>query len=106
VRFGAEEAHAKAVLIAFNSLRAAGAFTYDAAAQRFGVDEKRFGPAVRKLAAELLLIEAEGSYAGAQKLIAERGQMPPEMKQILGRLEGIPIDIRPRYTIVEKLKRW
>jgi hypothetical protein len=106
VRFGAEEAHAKAVLLAFNSLRAAGAFTYDAQAQRFGVDERRFAPAVRELARELLLLQAEGSYERAKQLLEERGKLAPEMQQALARLHEIPIDIRPRYAIVEKLKAW
>jgi hypothetical protein len=106
-RFGTTEAHGKAVLVAFNYLREKGAFTYDAKAERFGVDEKKFDGAVRSLAGELLMIQAKGSYDGARQLIEKYGTVSPEMRKALDGLKGVvPVDIRPSYPVVEKMKGW
>jgi hypothetical protein len=106
-RFGTEEAHGKAVLVAFNYLRKGGAFTYDAKTKRFSVDYTKFDKVVRALAGELLMLQAKGSYADAKKLIETYGKVSPEMKQALASLKGVvPVDIRPNYTILTKMKSW
>jgi hypothetical protein len=106
VRFGTEEAHGKAVLVAFNYLFRKGAITFDDKTGRFGVTYERFDKVVRELDGELLLLQAKGSYADAKKLIEDYGTVQPQMKQVLGRLTGVPVDIRPRYTIEQKMKAW
>ncbi len=106
VRFGTEEAHAKAVLIGFNYLLKKGAVTYDAKNERYGVDYHRFDKEVQNLAQELLLIEAEGNYKGAKQLLETYGVASKEMKHALSKLGDIPVDIRPHYTILEKMQRW
>ena len=103
VRFGVEEAHGKANIIEFNYLKRQGAFTYDPATGRFGVVHERFEPAIRALAHDLLVIQAEGDYTGAQKFLDEYGRMPPEVSWALGRLAHVPVDIRPHYELGEKL---
>jgi hypothetical protein len=106
VRFGTEEAHAKAVLLGFNYLRKAGAITYDPKTQRFGVNYRLFNAKVRALCGELLLVQAKGSYAGAKQLIDAYGHATPEIRQAIERLGEVPVDIRPRYTILDKMKSW
>ena len=106
VRFGTEEAHGKAVLIAFNYLFKGGAFTHDGKTGRFGVNHDLFDKKARELAGELLLLQARGSYADARQLIETHGTVTPQMKQALARLGDVPVDIRPRYTILEKMKAW
>ncbi len=103
VRFGIEEAHGRANIVAYNFLRRAGAFTYEPASGRFGVDGGRFAPAVRDLARALLTIEAQGDYEGARRFLAEYGEMPDEVAQALERLKHVPVDIRPRYPLAERL---
>jgi len=106
VRFGTEEAHGKAVLLAFNYLFQGGAFTYDKAKARFGVNYDVFDKRVRELAGELLLLQARGSYDHARKLLERNGTMSPEMRQALTRLKHVPVDIKPNYTIVQKMQSW
>ena len=106
VRFGTEEAHGKAVLVAFNYLFKGGALTFDQATGRFSVSYELFDKRVRKLAGELLLLQAQGSYADAKKLIETHGQVSPQMQATLSRLTGVPVDIRPRYTILTKMRTW
>lgn len=105
VRFGVEEAHGKANIMQFNYLRKQGAFTWDAATGRFGLVADRFEPAIRALARDLLTIEAEGDQAAAERFIAEYGRMPDEVASALARLGHVPVDIRPHYTLGEKLLR-
>lgn len=102
VRFGFEQAHGKASLVAFNFLRRAGAITYEKQRGRFGVDRERFWLAVTELAKVLLTIEAEGNYEEARKFLLEMGQVSNEMAQALSRLGHVPVDIRPIYPLEEQ----
>ena len=103
VRFGVEEAHGKANIVEFNFLREAGAYTYDPSTGRFAVDSKRFPGAIRDLAGKLLTIQAEGDYAGSKALLKKYGSVTEEVEQALDRLSDVPVDIRPIYTLGEKL---
>ena len=106
VRFGAEEAHARGVLLAFNYLLDKGAITYDADAKRYGVNQATFYKGVRDLAGELLMAQAKGDYNACKEMLEKYGVVRPEMQQALDALGDVPVDIRPNYTIVEKMKNW
>ncbi len=106
VRFGAEEAHAQGVLLAFNYLLDKGAMLYDAKSKRFAVNYKTFYKGVRELARELLLAQAKGSYKDAKAMLDKYAVVRPEMKAALEGLTDVPVDIRPTYTILEKMKKW
>ena len=106
VRFGTEEAHGQAVLMAFNYLLSGGAITHDSKSGRFGIDFERFDTLARELAAKLLLLQARGSYEDARKLIEAHNTVSPRMKAALAGLGEVPVDIRPRYTILDKMKHW
>lgn len=106
VRFGVSEAHGRANLVAFNYLREKGAITYDEKTKKFGLDFSKAKEAVKSLTREVLMLEAKGDYAGSKKFVQKYGKVPPEMKAGLQRLQGIPVDIRPEYTVLEKMKSW
>ena len=106
VRFGTEEAHGKAVLLGFNYLWEKGAITYDHKTSRFGVNYKTFDKGVRDLARELLLVQAKGDYQGAKKLLETHGVVKPQLKKAIESLKDLPVDIRPNYTILQKMKSW
>ena len=106
VRFGTEEAHGKAVLVAFNYLFKGGAFTYDQGSGRFSVNNQVFYQRARELAGVLLLLQAKGSYADAKALIEEYGTVTEEMRSALSKLGDVPVDILPNYTILRKMKGW
>jgi hypothetical protein len=103
VRFGITEAHGRSNIIQFNYLREAGAVTHDPATGRFGLKPDLFDKAVRSLAGALLRIQAEGDLAAARALLARYGEMPPEVRGALDRLDGVPVDIRPHYTLGSRL---
>ena len=106
VRFGTEEAHGKAVLLGFNYLWEKGAIKYDAKTSRFTVNFRTFDKQVRALAEELLMVQAMGDYAGAKKLLTTYGVVKPELKKAIDSLKDLPVDIRPNYTILQKMKSW
>jgi hypothetical protein len=104
VRFGAEEAHGKANLIAFNFILEKGGYSYDPATQTYAVDYLNIRAAVKDLLNKLLTIEAEGDYAGAKALIEQYGKMPEHMQQVLTQLGAVPVDIRPEFEILKILQ--
>jgi hypothetical protein len=106
VRFGTSEAHGKANLIQFNWLREKGALTYDASSGKFGFDYAKLVEANRALAAELLTLQAEGSYDRARNLLTRYGAEPAELNSAIQKLESVPVDIRPQHAILEKMKKW
>ncbi|HEX7049264.1 MAG TPA: hypothetical protein VF188_03545 [Longimicrobiales bacterium] len=106
VRFGAGEAHGKAALLQFNYLMEKGAITYDAGTGRFSANYDRLVSANRELAHLLLTVEAEGSYRKAGELLDTYGTVHPEMQAVVDRLDGVPVDIRPDYTVKQKMQSW
>ena len=106
VRFGTKSAHSRGVLLAFNYLMDKGAITHDGKTGRFSVDMKVFYKAIRELSRELLMVQARGSYDEAKAMLTKYGVVRPEMQKALDGLKGVPVDIRPSYPILEKMKSW
>ncbi|HET9982478.1 MAG TPA: hypothetical protein VFQ38_02775 [Longimicrobiales bacterium] len=105
-RFGAGEAHGMANLIQFNYLWDKGAIRYDPATGKFGGKVDDLIAANRDLARDLLTMEAVGDYAAAGELMQKHGTVRPEMQSALDRLKAIPVDIRPHFAVLEKMKSW
>ena len=95
VRFGAADAHGKANMITFNFLRDRGAFARDDATGKYSVDYAAMGDAVNALAGVILKLQGDGDYAGASKLMSEKGVVPADLQAELDKLDGlgIPRDI-------------
>jgi len=98
VRFGIGEAHGAANAIQYNYLLEQGAIVADDATGTFRVDHERFFPAVASLLQQILTIQARGDYPAAQELLRRYAVMPASLAAALARLEGIPVDIQPRFT--------
>ncbi len=105
VRFGTGEAHGKGCALQLDQLVEAGAITVGEDG-RFGIDFEKVRSAYEDLARTLLTLEATGDASGAERLLAERGTVPQEMEAALGALSDVPVDIRPRYTVVDKMRTW
>jgi hypothetical protein len=107
VRFGTSEAHGKANLIQFNYLMEKGALRYNPATKRFGGDLDAIIAANRQLAGELLTLEGEGSYEKAAAMVRNYGtNVRPELSGAIERLKSVPVDIRPRFPVLEKMRAW
>ena len=96
VRFGAASAHGKANMMRFYYFQEAGAFERDQATGTYRVDFEKMKQAMLDLSNEILVIQGEGDYDTATKLIEEKGFIRDELQNDLDRISeaGIPRDIR------------
>jgi hypothetical protein len=100
IRFGLSEAHGRGVALQLNSLLDAGAFTVRPDGT-FTVDRAKVRAGVEALTREILTIQAEGDAAKAKELIATRAVIRPPVQKVLDRLAAVPVDIEPRFTVVD-----
>ncbi|MFP4548206.1 MAG: dipeptidyl-peptidase 3 family protein [Fidelibacterota bacterium] len=101
IRFGINEAHGGGVAIQFNYLLDKGAFYIDEN-EKLNVDPEKIETVIKDLTNKVLIIEAEGDYEAAKKLIGKYSVMTPLMEKIIEDLEELPIDIRPNYEILSR----
>jgi hypothetical protein len=96
MRFGVDEAHGRGTAIQWNWLRERGAIT-PSAGGTFAVDFAKMREGVRDLATELLVTQATGDYARAQRLLAKYGVSNPEIESVIARMKDIPVDLTPVF---------
>jgi hypothetical protein len=101
VRFGVTEAHGKGVAMQFNYLMDEGAFKVNDANGTFSVDPAKIKDAVRKLAGELLTIEAEGAYDKAKSMLEKYALIRPAMKNAFEKMTDVPVDIQPIFPLAK-----
>src|SRR5687767_2462473 len=99
VRFGITESHGRGVALQFNYFTDEGAIKFNERTGKFSIDESKIRGAVNKLANELLMIEALGSYPKATAIIEKYANIRPPMKGALNKLKNVPVDIEPIYPL-------
>ncbi len=97
LRFGLSSSHAKGMALQVNWLLDHGGFTVGADG-RFGVDFAKVKQGVAALTTEIMTIQATGDYARGKALMEKLVVIRPEVKTMLGRLNDVPVDIRPRFV--------
>jgi predicted HAD superfamily phosphohydrolase len=95
--FGTGEAHGRAEMMEFNYLLEGHAITY--AGGRYAIHYDRIAAIIAALAKELLTIEATGSRARAEALLAKYDTMPAELAKTLESTKDIPVDIDPILSL-------
>lgn len=103
VRFGINEAHGGANAITLNYLLEKEGVVFDAATERFSVNDEKIADAVGSLATELLMLQANGDYESAVKFVNKYRVISPELETVLAKLTDIPVDIKPIYGIEKVL---
>ena len=96
-RFGVDEAHGQGVVAQFNYLEKKGALVTDAQGQVHAVSEK-FPGAIRDLLHDMLTLQARGDYEGTKEFLDTYGKPTPALRNAIGRLNAVPVDIRPLYS--------
>ena len=104
VRFGITESHGRGVAVQFNYLLDRGALRFDKATGKFSVDPAKIKDAVRDLTAEIMTIQAEGSYEKAKAMSDKLGVIRPEMRSALDNLKNVPVDIEPSFPVAQSVK--
>jgi hypothetical protein len=97
MRFGIGEAHGGGSALEWNWYREKGAIV-PSGNGRFKVEYPKFREAVRSLAEELLMIEATGDYARAERLLKKYAISTPEIEAVIPALKDIPVDITPVFA--------
>lgn len=95
-RFGVHEAHGQGVVSQFNYLLETGALEVDAEGRFHAVSEK-FPVAIESLLTEMLMLQANGDYEGTATFLETYGQASEPLLKAIGRLDDVPVDIRPSY---------
>lgn len=95
VRFGASSAHGRANMVRFNVFRRHGAFVRDEVSGTYRVDMERMQQAMEALSRKLLVLQGDGNYEGASRLLASDGVIDDVLAADLERLgsASIPVDI-------------
>jgi hypothetical protein len=102
IRFGINEAHGRGVAIQLNYFLDHGGVSV-AADGTFSVNADRIRQNVTDLTRDIMTIQARGDYAAAKQLISTLGVVRPQVQAVLDRLEGVPVDIAPRFTTAAQL---
>ncbi len=93
IRFGTEDAHGEANAVQLGYLMQEGGIELDRRKGEFSVHPKKFGPAIGKLARELLQIEGTGDYARAGDLLKKYGAVDPAVRDLMKKTEQVPVDV-------------
>ncbi|MEO1232248.1 MAG: hypothetical protein AAFZ18_25450 [Myxococcota bacterium] len=99
VRFGVAEAHGKGAAAQINRFLETGAASFDAESGVFRVDRAKLAASITDLVRDICLIQHEGEAEAAAAFLEAYGRVTPPIQAALGRLEGIPVDIRPSYPL-------
>ena len=98
VRFGINEAHGQGMAMQLAYGLEHGAFGVNGEG-RFFVNRDRVAGVVEDLVREVLMIQALGDYGEARRFVERYAVLSDAAKAVLGRLEHIPVDIRPSYPL-------
>jgi len=95
IRFGASSSHGKANMVRFNYFQEKGAFTRDEATGTYRVNFDVMYEAMLDLSNTILIIQGNGDYDAAKKMLDEMGFIQNQLQADLDRLKenGIPKDI-------------
>lgn len=105
VRFGAGSAQGKASLMAFHFLAEQKALVVDPATLTITVAFDRMPQACRDFVAELLKIQTAGDPEAAAALEKKYGEMSSTARKIVAKLKDLPVDISPRFPVLEQLNQ-
>ncbi len=97
MRFGTESAHGKGAKLQYGYLKAKGAFSWDAAAQRYTVDYAKMEQGIRDLLHDQLMLQATGDYEGTKAFFTRWAQLDAVAESRFAAMSDIPVDIRPIY---------
>jgi Peptidase family M49 len=102
IRFGVNEAHGRGVALQLNWLLDYGAVTVDNTGA-FAINPAKIKEGVAALTGEIMTLQAHGDYAKAKAMLDRLAVVRPEVRRVLDKLQGVPVDIEPRFTTAAKL---
>jgi len=104
LRFGLNEAHAKGMALQLNHLLDSGAVQVNTEGQ-FSLDVAKTKRSVTALTRQIMTLQARGDYTGVKQLLNRMVVVRPEVQRVIDKLEGVPVDIAPRFVTAEALTK-
>jgi hypothetical protein len=101
MRFGTADAHGRGMAMQFNYIVGKGGFIQQPDGT-FAVDFSRIKQAVTDLTHDLLTVEANGDYAGAQQMLS-LAVIKPNVQAALDRMRTVPVDIEPEFVTADEI---
>ena len=98
VRFGVAEAHGRGAAVQINRFLEEGAVTVGPKG-RFQIDFAKLEQSISDLVRDLVMLQHNGDRAAVEAFLDKYGVESEPMKNALGKLDGIPVDIRPVYPL-------
>ncbi|MFC2120287.1 Zn-dependent hydrolase [Bacteroidota bacterium] len=94
-RFGVSSSHGKANMVRFYYFKEMGAFVKDTETGRYSVDFDKMTEAMISLSEKILIIQGNGDYEAAKKMIDEMGFIREDLQKDLDLIaeKGIPKDL-------------
>jgi hypothetical protein len=102
IRFGLNEAHGRGVALQLNYFLDHGGVTV-AQDGTFAVDAARINQNVIDLTRDFMTMQATGDYGAAKQMLDTLAVVRPQVQTVLDRLQGVPVDIEPRFVTASQL---
>ncbi len=99
IRFGISGAHGAGNAIIYNYFLENGAYEFNEDTHKLTVNFRSIYSVLKRLASELLIIQAKGDYEAAKRLMNNYAVESSSMKILTNKLSGLPIDIKPIFEI-------
>jgi len=93
VRFGSSSAHGIANMLRFNYFAEQQAFNFDKNSGFYSVNPEKMSMAIKSLSKKILTLQGNGDYEGVEKWVQKQGNISPQLKAALDRLNKVPVDI-------------
>jgi len=100
IRFGLDEAHGKAAAISLSYLQENGGILYNEETKKWSVDFDNFEAGVKKLAAEMLILEGDGDNVQVQAFFDRWTVETPMLAEAIELTSDIAIDVLPVRDII------
>jgi len=97
MRFGLGEAHGQGAAAQYTFLREQGAFSWDAKAKRYRVNDEKMEAALGALVAAIVKLQSDGDYEGVKAFYARYAKLDAEAQAVIATMQAIPVDIQPIY---------
>ena len=102
IRFGLNEAHGRGVALQLNYFLDHGGVTV-AQDGTFAVNAARIKQNVIDLTRDFMTMQATGDYGAAKQMLETLAVVRPPVQTVLDRLQGVPVDIEPRFATAAQL---
>lgn len=100
IRLAGDEPQSQAATVVLNYLLEYNAVQYNRAAKTYAIHFDRIDLALALLTNELLVLQAEGDFASAQKMQFQYGTLPDYVQNSLQSVSDLPLVVAPLYQVI------